>query len=88
MGNFYTHFNLNHSVEYARMDEYRGEPFQVHTNTIEGEWSLLKKQYKTMNGTSEELFETYLYEFVFRKFFPNNCFGHFVQWLNIFYEHN
>ena len=32
-----------------------------------------------MNGTSEELFETYIYEFVFRRFFPNNFFGHFVQ---------
>ena len=60
----------------------------VHTNTIEGEWSLLKKQYKIMNGTSEELFETYIYEFVFRKFFPNNFFGHFVQWVNTFYGHN
>ena len=86
MGNFYTHFTLNHSVEYARIDECRGVPFQVYTNTI-GEWRLLKKQYKTMNGTSEELFETYIYEFVFRKFSPNDFFGHFVQWVNTFYEH-
>ena len=57
------------------------EPGKIHR-------SLLKKQYKTMNGTSEELFETYIYEFVFRKFFPNNFFGHFVQWVNTFYEHN
>ena len=60
MGNLYTHFTLNHSVEYACMDEYRGEPYQVHTNVIEGEWSLLKKQYKTMNGTSEELWDVFL----------------------------
>ena len=51
------------------MEKYRGEPIQVHTNTIEGEWSLLKKQYKTMNGTSEELRDVHLRVFV-QQVFP------------------
>ena len=56
----YNHFSVNHSLkEYVRG--------KVHTNTIEGFWSFLKRGFKGIyHYISEKHLQKYLDEFVFR----------------------
>ena len=62
----YHHKTVNHSVgEYARDDD--GDGFhEVHTNTIEGFWSLLRSWLRPHRGLSQEKLPLYLgfFEFI------------------------
>jgi transposase-like protein len=62
----YAHKTVNHSVgEYARDDD--GDGFhEVHVNTIEGIWSLLRSWLRPHRGISQEKLPIYLafFEFV------------------------
>jgi len=62
----YTHKTVNHSIgEYARDED--GDGFhEVHVNTIEGFWSLLRSWLRPHRGISQEKLPLYLafFEFV------------------------
>lgn len=62
----YRHERVNHSArEYARDDDGDGI-FEVHVNTIEGFWSLLRSWLRPHRGVSQEKLPLYLgfFEFV------------------------
>ena len=56
----YTHKTMNHSVgEYARDED--GDGFhEVHVNTLEGFWSLLRSWLRLHRGISQEKLPSYL----------------------------
>ncbi len=57
----------------------------VHTQTIEGGvWAVLKNKFRNMRGTSDDLFGSYLAEFVFRRRFPNT-FAELLFWIRHYY---
>lgn len=62
----YCHETVNHSIgEYARDDD--GDGFcEVHVNTIEGVWSLLRSWLRPHRGISQEKLPFYLgfFEFI------------------------
>ena len=57
----YSHFVVNHSENFVDPDT------GAHTQTIEGTWSHFKARHKEERGTARHLFETYLYQFLWRK---------------------
>jgi len=62
----YAHQTVNHSAgEYARDDDGDGF-YEVHVNTMEGCWSLLRSWLRPHRGISQELLPLYLafFEFV------------------------
>jgi transposase-like protein len=61
----YQHYTVNHSVgEYARDDD--GDGFhEVHVNTQEGFWSLLRSWLRPHRGISQERLPAYLAFFEF-----------------------
>ena len=81
----YTHFQINHRQGFQRMDDHNGQPISVHTNTIEGLWKHAKEKYRAMNGTLAANFESYLYEFIFRRTFRDQVFSAIVRWAQILY---
>lgn len=58
---------------------------EVHTNTIEGTWAQVKTKYRAMRGTSDELFNTYLQEYGWRKNHRDNIFMHILFWIRHYY---
>lgn len=64
----YIHLMVNHSENFV--DLYTG----VHTNTIEGVWSLVKRMLKAMNGAHGEKLPGYLDEFNWRRAYPSDYF--------------
>ena len=74
------HVSVNHSVSFVNPIDRT-----IHTNTIEGNWSNVKTKYRNMHGTSHDLFDTYLQEYMFRKAFPNNFFMNFIYWIRNYY---
>ena len=64
----YGHQTVNHSQgEYARDEDGDGDGFhEVHTNTIDGFWSLLRSWLRSHRGISQEKLPIYLgfFEFV------------------------
>ena len=59
----------------------------IHTQGIEGGvWSVLKQKIRSMHGTSDALFESYLAEFIFRCHFPEqNTFGNILFYIRHYY---
>lgn len=63
-------FLVCHKKMYAiNVVEPDGTVHQVNTNCIEGFWSGVKRKFKELHGTSDDLQESYFFEQVFR----NNC---------------
>lgn len=59
MGKTIAHYNINHSYEYARGD--------IHTNTIESFWAILKRGITgQFHWVSKKYLQNYLYEFEFK----------------------
>ena len=57
----YIHLAVNHSKNFV--DPNTG----VHTNTIEGIWSMVKRKFKRMSGTPYQHLPGYLDEFMWRR---------------------
>lgn len=58
----YIHATVNHSINFVSPDDP-----SVHTQSIECLWSHLKRKLRCQYGTNEDLFESYLFEFIWRK---------------------
>lgn len=54
----FIHLTVNHSENFV--DPHTG----VHTNTIEGAWSCVKRKFKAMNGTRYDRLPSYLDQFM------------------------
>lgn len=59
----YIHLTVNHSENFV--DPFTG----VHTNTVEGLWSAVKRKLKRMNGTRYDRIPEYLDEFMWKRQF-------------------
>lgn len=67
---------VNHSINFVSPDDP-----EIHTQGIESLWSHVKRKLKIQFGTSDDLLESYLYEFIWRKrlkFLNKKVFGSFL----------
>jgi transposase-like protein len=55
---------VNHQVNFVDPNDPT-----VHTQGIEATWGALKRSMKHLSGTSQELFPTYLFQYMFRRYF-------------------
>ena len=62
----------------------RNDP-NVHINTVEGNWSVVKAKYRSMRGTSDVLWDTYLHEFCGRRAHQENTFMNLIYWIRYYY---
>ena len=62
----YVHKSVNHSVGEYACDEDQDGFYEVHVNTLEGFWSLLRSWLRPHRGISQEHLPSYLgfFEFV------------------------
>lgn len=58
----YGHWTVNHSENFVNP-----ENAEAHTNTIEGAWSHVKRKFRVMLGSSRDLFDTHIEEFLWRR---------------------
>ena len=68
----YEHLTVNHSLNFVDPDT------GAHTQGIENTWWGVKRSYPR-TGTSKELFESYLQEFMWRKHYGENPFGNILK---------
>ena len=71
----YQHVTVNHSTHFV--DPNTG----VHTQKVEGLWSLVKRKYRRINGTSDKNFESYLSEFMWRRAHKEHTFMNVLYWI-------
>lgn len=76
----YQHKAVNHSIEFVDANDPN-----VHTQTIEGLWSLAKHKFRNMRGTSDNLFDSYIAEFVWRRSHRVNTFMYILYWIRFHY---
>ena len=62
----------------------RNDP-NVHTNTVEGNWSVVKAKYQSMRGTPDVLWDTYPHEFCWRRAHQENTFMNLIYWIRYYY---
>eukprot|EP00106_Octopus_bimaculoides_P014417 XP_014781859.1 PREDICTED: uncharacterized protein LOC106877467 [Octopus bimaculoides] len=74
------HTNMNHNLHFVDPNDAT-----FHTNTIERTWGKIKDKYRAMHGTSDNLFETYLQEFCWRRSHKHNMFMSFVKCIRTYY---
>ena len=74
-GGIYTHDVIVHERHFVDPDNP-----DVHTQNIENTWMRAKRKVKRQFGTSNDLFPTYMAEFIWRNRFRHSrrCFGHFL----------
>ena len=58
---------------------------EIHTQTVEGTWGHAKDKFRTMHGTSPELFDTHLQEFMWRRAYPESTFANILLWMRHYY---
>lgn len=68
IGHSYIHRTVNHSGgKYVKEGTYKGEAIKIHTNTIEGFWSIMKRGiYGIYHWTSKKHLQKYINEFTYR----------------------
>ena len=77
----YTHLTVNHSKNFLNPQN----PI-AHTQSIESCWARLKKPFRRINGTSNQLFRSHIDSYIFCMNFPfPTTFGHFLHWVQRFY---
>lgn len=79
--NNFKHYTIKHSEnEYVRLDSRVA--FKIHTNTIEGFWSQVKRGiYGIYHWASKKHINRYLNEYTFRYNGKENCdFENFINW--------
>lgn len=78
----YTHFTVNHSKQYVNIIEYDCEDYivveKVHTNSIEGTWSGIKRCIPSRNRVKSGVDE-HLFEFIWRRVNEKNLWGAFLE---------
>lgn len=79
--NNYDHATVNHQLNFVNPVDHT-----VHTNTIEGAWGNVKNKIRNMHGTSDDHFDSYLTEYIFRRFFSENIFGNLLYWISFYYD--
>ena len=75
------HVAVNHKLHFVDPNDP-----SVHTNTVEGCWGNCKSKYRSMHGTSCDLFETYLQESLWRRLHSDNVFMNLIYWIQHYYE--
>lgn len=73
----YVFSTVNHSLNFVSPIDP-----SIHTQNIENVWSHLKRKLRLQFGTSEELLESYLFDFIWRKrvkFLGKTCFNEFLN---------
>ena len=77
----YIHWTVNHSVNFVNPNNP-----DAHTQTIENTWGRIKRSYRRLCGTSEQLFETYIFQFIFKQHYPfPSTFGNILYWIQNYY---
>ena len=79
-GGIYTHDVVKHSENFVHPQDPN-----IHTQTIEGLWMHAKKKMRRQNGTSRELFNSYLSEFIWRYEADENLFRSALVLISKFY---
>ena len=75
----YTHLTVNHSLNFADSDT--GAP----TQRIENTWWRVKRS-MPRTGTSKDLFESYLKEWLWRQHYGDDPFGNIIKHIVALYE--
>jgi hypothetical protein len=74
------HETVNHTLHFVDPNDPT-----LHTNTVEGSWGNCKTKFRAMHGTSDELFESYLQDFLFRRLYKDTHFASFMFWVQHYY---
>ena len=77
----YGHGTVNH--RYHFVDPATG----VHTQSIEGTWTHVKEKLKR-HGTSDDLFPSYLMEYIWRRKYGRQAFANLVNHITVLYPVN
>ena len=72
----YTHSTVVHQEHFVDPDDN-----EVHTQSVEDMWMRAKHKIRRQFSTSDALFPSYLYEFIWRQMFVNG--KYFEQCLNM-----
>ena len=75
----YTHLTVNYSLNFVH--PYTG----VYTQRIENTWWGVKRSMRR-TGTSKDLFESYLQEWLWRQHYGDDPFGNIIKHIAAFYE--
>ena len=77
----FIHWTVNHSQNFVNPTNEL-----AHTQTIENTWGRLKRTYRRLNGTSEQLFESYIFQFIFQSHYRYpSMFGNLLFWIHNYY---
>ena len=81
-GGIYEHHVVIHQSNFVDPNDR-----SVHTQLIENTWMRAKRKLRRQCGTSEELFPSYIHEFIWRnQYRPNNIFSEFIIAVNEHYQ--
>ena len=75
----YVHLTVNHSLNFVDPDT------GAHTQGIENRWWCVKRGLPR-TGTSKELFESYLQEYMWRQHYGEDPFGNIIRHIADLYE--
>ena len=75
-----THRIVNHSVGFLNP-----EIPDVHTQNIEGFWSVLKRCLRRKGTNFKGSIEEYFGEILYRKKYGNSCFSSFIEHISLFF---
>ena len=75
------HDAVNHQLHFVDPNDP-----DVHTQTIEATWGAIKRQLRTLHGTSVNYFESYLMQYMFRRTFQHrHIFVNYVFWIRHYF---